>query len=203
MSTRIGLDKLHYAIMTTEDDSTTAPAYAIPVAADGVMVANINPNSSLDTLFADDGPYESAATLGNIEVEIQKAFLTPQNKADLLGHTLDSQGGVIFSDNDTPPYVAIGFRSLKANGKYKYTWLQKGRFSEPEDNNETKGDTINWQQDTINGQFVKLTFPIVVNGDAKRVWKYEIDEDGDKVDADVIAAWFDKVQLPPADAATP
>jgi phi13 family phage major tail protein len=196
MAMRIGCDHLVYAIMTTEDTAEAAPVYGIVTAAPGVMSININPNASLATAFYDDGPGESASTLGNIEVEIQKNTLTTQNKADLLGHTIDDNGGIAYADDDVPPFVAIGFRTLKSNGKYRYVWLYKGRFADPEDNNETKADSINFQSDTINGQFVKLQHPVVIGGKSKRLWKYEIDADNAEADSTTMESWFDDVTFP-------
>lgn len=200
MATRIGCDNLVYAMMTKEDTAEAAPTYGEVVKAPGVMSININPNGSLETLFADDGPMESASTLGRIEVEIQKNELTTQNKADLLGHEIDSNGAVVFGDNDVPPYVAIGFRTLKSNGKYRYVWLYKGKFTEPEDNNETKGDSINFQSDTISGQFTKLNYAYTVNGKPKRPWKYELDGDHADASEEVISKWFAAPLMPGATA---
>lgn len=200
MATRIGCDNLVYAKMTTEDTAETAPVYGDVTKAPGVMSININPNGSLETLFADDGPMESASTLGRIEVEIQKNELTTQNKADLLGHEIDANGAVVFGDSDVPPYVAIGFRTLKSNGKYRHVWLYKGKFTEPEDNNETKGDSINFQSDTISGQFTKLQYAYTVNGRTVRPWKYELDGDNESASEDTIAKWFDAPVLPGASA---
>lgn len=176
---RIGVDQLHYAICTDGDTET----WATPVALKGVITVNINPNGSQETLFADDGPYETATTTGNIEVEINKAALTMAEKAALLGHTY-SNGKLAYKATDVPPFVAIGFRTLKSNGHYRYVWLLKGKFIDPEDQNETKGDSINWQTDTINGQFLKTN----VNDN----WKVEADED-DVDAATVVAAWFTAV----------
>lgn len=201
MATRIGCDNLVYALMTTEDTATTAPAYGDVVSAPGVMSVNINPNASQDTLFADDGPMDSATTLGKIDVEIKKNELTTRNKADLLGHTIDANGGLVYGDSDVSPYVAMGFRSLKSNGNYRYVWLYKGKFIDPEDNNETKGDSINFQADTIKGQFVKLQYPQQVGDKKIRMWKYELDGDNEGASESVMKAWFDKVTLPAAGAA--
>ena len=198
MATRIGCDNLVYAKMTTEDTATTPPTYGEVVKAPGVMSININPNGSQETLFADDGPMETASTLGKIEVEIQKNELTPQNKSDLLGHEIDENGAVVYGDSDVPPYVAIGFRTLKSNGKYRYVWLYKGKFTEPEDTNETKGDGINFQADTINGQFTKLFYPYTVNGKSIRPWKYELDGDNEEASEAVMASWFNAPVLPGA-----
>lgn len=194
---RIGCDNLVYAKMTTEDTTLAAPVYGAVTAAPGVMSININPNASLATAFFDDGPGDTASTLGTIEVEIQKNTLTAANKADLLGHTLDSKGGIVYSDSDSPPWVAIGFRTLKSNGKYRYVWLYKGRFADPEDNNETKGDSINFQSDTISGQFVKLTYAVEVSaGVIKRVWKYEMDGDTPTAAVANMTGWFNTVLMP-------
>ena len=202
---RIGCDHLVYAIMTAEDTPSSAPTYGAVKPAPGVMSININPNSSLATAFFDDGPGDTAATLGNIEVEIQKNLLTAENKSDLLGHVIDTNKGVVYADEDTPPWVAIGFRTLKSNGKYRYVWLYKGRFADPEDNNETKGDNINFQAETIRGQFVKLTYPMpVALGVNKKVWKYEIDADTPDASVGAISTWFDSVTVPsPGSIAAP
>ena len=196
MATRIGCDNLVYAIQTTEDTATTAPVYAAPKAAPGVMSVNINPNASQETLFADDGPMETATTLGKIDVEIKKNELTTENKADLLGHTIDGNGGLVYGDSDVPPFVAIGFRSLKSNGNYRYVWLYKGKFTDPEDQNETKGDSINFQADTIKGQFVKLNYPVTVGGKKIRMWKCELDGDSSGASEDAMSTWFDSVKMP-------
>lgn len=199
---RIGCDNLVYALMLTEDTASTPPEYGEVKSAPGVMSVNINPNASLATAFFDDGPGDTASTLGNIEVEIQKNTLTVENKADLLGHTIDANGGVAYADDDTPPFVAVGFRTLKSNGKYRYVWLYKGRFADPEDNNETKADSINFQSDTISGQFVKLNNRLPIGPNLKRLWKYEVDSDYEAANQNTMDTWFEAVAMPNA-AVTP
>ena len=200
MATRIGCDNLVYAILTTEDTPTTPPAYAAVTPAPGVMSININPNGAQETLFADDGPMDVASTLGKIDVEIHKNELTTQNKADLLGHEIDSNGALVYSDNDVPPFVAIAFRTLKSNGNYRYVWLYKGKFNEPEDQNETKGDSINFQADTISGQFTRLNYAYTINGKSKRPWKYELDQEHatETAAAATITRWFNAPVMPGA-----
>lgn len=200
MATRIGCDHLVYAPMTTEDTVDTAPQYGEVVSAPGVMSININPNGAQETLFADDGPMETASTLGRIEVEIQKNELTVKNKSDLLGHAIDAKGGLVYGDSDIAPWHAIGFRTLKSNGKYRYVWLYKGKFTEPEDQNETKGDSINFQADTISGQFTRLNKAYTVGGKSVRPWKYEMDEDHEGHDAATITGWFSAPVFPAATA---
>ena len=196
MATRIGVSNFHYAIMSEEDTLTTPPTYDEFKSAQALMSININPNASVDTLFADDGPFETATTIGQVYVEGQKNNLSTENKADLLGKTIDAKGGLISSATDIPPWVAIAFRSLKSNGNYLYCWLYKGKFQDPEDNNETKGDSINWQSDTITGNFVRLVYEQAYQGKTIAPYKYEMDEDDETADATTIAGWFDDVVMP-------
>lgn len=204
MSTKIGCDNLVFVPMTTEDTATAAPVYGTVVRAPGVMSLNINPNGAQETLFADDGPMDTASTLGKIEVEIQKNELTTAEKAALLGHTIDAKGGLVYGASDIAPWVAIGFRTLKSNGKYRYVWLYKGKFTEPEDANETKGDSINFQNDTISGQFTRLTYEHTVtvgSGSSAvttkmRAWKYEMDADHSGADETTMSTWFSAPVMP-------
>lgn len=200
MAMKIGCDHLVYSIMQAEGDRKTPPTWGEVQDAPGVMAININPNAGQETAFFDDGPGDTATSLGAIEVEIEKNQLTTVNKADLLGHLIDEKGGLVFGGQDTPPWVAIGFRTLRSNGKYRYVWLYKGKFMEPEDNNETKGDTIDFQSETITGNFVKIDYMLKAkgkDGSTKEVqpWKYEADEENEDTE-ELINKWFDKVLLP-------
>jgi phi13 family phage major tail protein len=168
MGLKIGISDLHYAIMTS-DEADATPVYEAPVKIPGVVSVNINPNASIETLFADDGPYDSAGTLGQIEVEIVTADLDLDTQATLLGHTVTADGMLKRKADDVPPYIAIGFKSLKSNGKYRYTWLAKGKFVPSEMNVETKGDTVNFQTASITGNFLKRA--------SDNEWERHIDED--------------------------
>lgn len=193
-ATRIGCDHAVAAKLTEGADGT--PTYASIMALPGLMKMSVNPNASVDTLFYDDGPGDTAATLGKIEVEFEKNALSIEEKAYLLGHAIDSNGVLIYGASDVPPWVAIGFRALKANGTYKYVWLLKGKFSDPEESNETKGDSISFQSDTIKGQFVKLNKEYTVGGKAIKPYKTEADEEHIGTDATVLASWFTAPVLP-------
>jgi len=178
----IGLKDLHYALLTEDDD--TGVTYSTPVKIAGAIQANINPNASNDTLFADDGPMETASSLGQIELELIAADFPLEVQAALLGHTIS--GGVLKRNaNDVPPWVAIGFKSLKSNGKYRFVWLVKGKFTQPEMTHETKGDKVNFQTPTLKGNFTKR--------DNDGVWIIQTDEDATGYTASIGDSWFNQV----------
>lgn len=179
---KIGLRNLVYALLDNDptDGSTTA-TYLTPVKVPGVIQANVSTNSSSDTVFADDGPYETASTTGQISIEINLADLPLETQAAWLGSTIS--GGILLSKSgDVPPWVAIGFKTLKSNGKYRYVWYNKGKFSVPDDNNESKGDSVSFKTPTITGTFVKR--------DCDDEWRRQADEDHTDYVASIGTNWF-------------
>lgn len=191
-SVAIGLSNLHYALLETDRapktngaDDVGEIAYADPIRLAGAITANFSPNASNDTLFADDGPYDSASTLGAMTLELNVADIPASHRATLLGATYDETTGVIKdSATDTPPYVAVGCSVKKSNGADRLIWYLKGKFSVPDDNNQTKTDSINWNTPTITGNFLKR--------DYDNQWRFAVDTDdehytGSKTD---FAAWF-------------
>lgn len=176
----IGLKDVHYAMLLT-DPVTGTPTYGSPVSMAGAITASINANSSAETLFADDGPSDTASTLGEIELELNMADLSLAVQAALLGHTLVN-GILKRKSSDTPPWLAIGFRSLKSNGAYRYVWLNKGKFAVPEEEYNTKGDSIEFTTPKISGKFVKR--------DNDDEWKRETDEDVGGFNPSYVTTWF-------------
>jgi phi13 family phage major tail protein len=200
-ATRIGCDNAVGALIyeATDGTPTFGPITPLP----GLIKLTINPNTSAETLFADDGPGETASTTGKIEVEIEKANLSTLEKAFIFGHAIDINGSLVYGASDVPPWLAIGFRTMKGNGTYRYVWLYKGKFIDGEDTNETKGDSINFQTETIKGNFVRLDKSYTVAGKQVKPYKLEIDEEHPGANVNVITQWFSQVILPGVAIAAP
>jgi len=190
----VGLRNLMYAKLISDPTDGSPATYETPKPIVGAITANINPNASNETLFADDGPYETMTTLGQISVELNVADLPFEVQADLFGHSIE--GGVLIRrSGDVPPWVALGFKSLKSNGHYRYTWLAKGKFGLPEQSNETKGDSVNFQTPTATGSFVKR--------DCDDEWERHIDEDYIDYVPSMGENWFISPYGQPADTTPP
>lgn len=188
MAALIGYDMCHYAILKEDPiEKLKQAAYGVPVRVVGAITANINPNASDDTLFADNGPMESSSTLGKIELELGCADFPLEIQAELLGHEMVG-GMLVRKATDSAPFVAVGGRSLKSNGKYRYFWLLKGKMSEPEQKRETKKDKVEYQTPTLKGSFLKR--------DNDELWIVEYDEDCADFDQSIVDAWFTKVMGP-------
>lgn len=178
-SAKIGLDQLHYAIITA--DTVAALTYDTVVAFPGVMTAKVSSENDQATQYDDNGLSEVAYSRGKVTVELKVRDLDLDTHAALLGHTITA-GVMVSNVQDTPPYVALGFRSKKANGKYRYKWLLKGQFVEPDDASETLGEKIAFQNATISGTFAKTEH----NGDVERT----TDEDATGFVAATATGWF-------------
>lgn len=177
----VGLDKLYYAIMTDE----TTESYATPKAFPGAIQLNVTPTTNSATLYSDDQASEVADSLGDIQVSLNVEDVPTEIQADLLGHTVDEKGVLVKSKNDYAPYVAIGYRRRKSNGKYRYVWNYKGKFRPGAEEAKTKTDTPEFQTPTIEATFL----PRVDNGK----WQAVVNEDDEGVDATVISGWFNSV----------
>lgn len=193
-SVPIGLTNLVYCKVvsdtppTTEGGTNGAIVYDSVVRIIGAITANFSPNASNDTLFADDGPFDTASTIGAMTLELNVADLPPAQRAELLGATYDEANGIlIHTAEDVPPYVAVGMSVLKSNGAKRLIWYLKGKFSAPDDAYQTKADSINWSTPSITGNFVKR--------DADGQWKIQADTDDNAVPLATINGWFSSPNL--------
>ncbi|MFT9848517.1 major tail protein [Aneurinibacillus sp. REN35] len=184
---RVGLKDLHYALLTKDD--ATGVTYSAPKKIIGAITANVSPTTNTETLYADDGPSDVATALGEITVELNVKDLPLETQAELLGHTLGSDGVLLKNADDQAPYVAIGFRSKKSNGKDRFVWLFKGKFQPNEEEYQTREDSPSFQTPTIEGTFVKREF----DGN----WQAIGDEDATGFTAATAQAWFTKVYETP------
>ncbi|MCD8502946.1 MAG: phage tail protein [Bacillaceae bacterium] len=177
---QVGLKDLHFAILV--EDSKDVVEYEAPESLIGAINATINPTVNTQELYADDQLWESVSALGKIDVEVETAELPLKLRAKLGGHTLEN-GVLIEKSTDVAPHVALGFKSLKSNGKYRYVWLLKGVAEPMAEDYSTKADNIEHKTPKL-----KLTFmPRAHDGE----WKHTADEDTENfTGAD---DWFDHV----------
>lgn len=154
---KIGVSNFHYAKQTAEDTASTAATYDTVTAVAGTVSVEVTPSANKSTLYADNGPYETASSLGEINVSLELADLPISVQADLLGHTEDSSTHQLdYKSSDVAPYVAIMFEFLLGNGKKRCVKLYKGKFAEPSENGQTKGENVEFQTSTIEASFVQL-----------------------------------------------
>lgn len=181
MASVIGFRDIYVAVETSDG------VYDTPKKISPGTNATVTPNYQIVTQYGDDRAVEIAEAMGDIDIEIGVTDLTPDDYALLLGKTKNADGVIEDSADDTPPYLALGFRLPKNNGAFRYYWYYKGRFTPPTNTHTTKGENLEFQAQTITGKFL-------AREDGK--WRAHCDSDDVDIGAGITDAWFTKVYEP-------
>lgn len=187
----IGLDRLYYAKITEAQDGMET--FAPPVSLAKAISAELSIELAEAVLYADDGAAEVVKDFksGKLSLGVDDIGVTAAQ--DLTGAATDDNGVLISASENIGDPVAIGFRALKPDGKYRYFWLYKVKFGIPATNLQTKGDNITFQTPTIEGTVMRRN---KLDGLGKHPWKAEVTEGGTGVIEETITGWFSEVYEP-------
>ena len=165
---KIGLDNVVIAELLA-DDGTNVPQYGEVIPLRGAVTASVNPNSSVETDYADNGAFFVTGNRANTEMSLELTNVAPATLAKMLGQTRVN-GITQERPLDQAPYFALGFRvwigGTDENGNkiFEYFWYSKGKFSVPESGGNTKADSIEFQHISLTAQFVPTLYSPDGNG---------------------------------------
>ena len=187
----IGFDKLYYAKITEAEDGEET--YAVPSLLAKAMKAELSIELAEAVLYADDGAAEVIKDFksGTLSLGVDDIGVTAAQ--DLTGAATDDNGVLISATENAGAPVAVGFRAMKPDGKYRYFWLYKVKFGIPDTNLETKGDSITFQTPTIEGTVMRRN---KLDALGRHPWKAEATEGNAGVPAETITGWFGQVYEP-------
>ena len=189
----IGIEKLYVAVQTKDD--STGLTYNTPKYYSGIQTLTIKPKQNTEKLYAENMLWDQATTLDSVDVEIDVADLTSAQRAELLGQTVASGGGVYAAGSDIAPYVAVLYKATLRNGGHRYGILYKGAFQLPEDNLEGQQGKVKFQAPKV-----KATFQTTKNN---LMWEYHIDTTDPNCPVDLETTWFNTVTIPGGDSTAP
>jgi phi13 family phage major tail protein len=187
----IGLDKLYYAEIT--EAANGEETYGTPQVLAKAISADLSVELAEAILYADDGAAEIVKEFKSGTLSLGVDDIGTDAAQDLTGATLDTNGVLVSSGEDTGKPVAVGFRAQKSNGNYRYFWLYRIKFGLPATNLATKGDSISFSTPTIEGTVMRRN---KVDGNGKHPWKSEVTEGNTGVAASTLASWFTTVYEP-------
>lgn len=182
---RVGLRNVVFAVMEDGTDlEGSAPTYGtVKASVEAIDVQISHNNADPDVQYADDVESDVLYPDPEIKMTLEVKELPLADQATMLGHTIDSKGVMVEKADPKPPYLAMGFKSKKRNGKDRYVWYLKGRAAPLEETYHTEeGKTITRQTDKVVLTFIKRTFDSHVS--------YKVDEDNPSF-ADAKATFFD------------
>ena len=186
----IGMDSLFYAKIT--EDAQGHESYAVPKVLAKAIKADMNIELAEADLFADDALAHAVKLFRGGTLTLGVEDIGREIAADLTGATVDDNGVLIAASEDSGYLVAVGFRALKPNNKYRYFWCYRVKFAVPSTNLQTKGDSIQFQTPQIQGTIMRRSKP---DAQGRHPWKAEVTE-GEPGTTEVITGWFNKVYEP-------
>ncbi|AMQ71819.1 MULTISPECIES: major tail protein [Bacillus amyloliquefaciens group] len=145
---RTGLDGIQYGVLGENEKAEDRKKMP------GAIEAKLDVSSELTPLYADDGIYAvKSSGVSETKLELNLADLTTEMKRTLLGVPVVS-GIELYHKDLEPPYVCITWRQKHHEKGYVYYALLKGKFGIPSAEGKTKEDKVDYQTDTIEGQFL-------------------------------------------------
>ena len=182
MARQIGLKDIHIALLTSDDN--TEAAYEAPVKLERAVSAKLSPKVNSENIYSDDSVEDVIASFDSVEVEIELNQLSLTSRAKLQGAKV-IKGVLIEGKDDLAPTLALGFKSKKHNGKYRYVWLLKGKFELAGDEYDTEAEKPQPKSSKLKGTFYSRDF----DGN----FRFIADEDEPLIDTAIITAWFTAV----------
>ena len=155
---KIGLTNFRYSLLTEAEDGT--PSYAGPLTPGKAISCSVDITNNDATLYADDSIAESDTSFqgGTVTIGIDDEDTTTM--ANLLGHSVNSETGAMTRNvDDIAPYVGFGriiTKMVQGAYKYKVEFLYKVKFSEPSQEDNTKGDTVEFGTTEMEGVVAAL-----------------------------------------------
>lgn len=165
---KIGLDNFRFGLLTEAQDGTAT--YGAATKPGKAITCNVSISNNDAKLYADNVVAESDTSFqsGTVTMGIDEDDLATQ--ATLLGHQI-TDGNIVRNANDVAPYVGLGRIVTKmVNGVYKYKveFLCKVKFGEPSQEDNTKGESVEFGTVQIEGTVSTLT-----NGDWSRAQTFD------------------------------
>lgn len=157
VSSTIGLKNVVIAPLTVDTESTLT--YGSLQLMAGAIEATVTPdNADPEIQFADDIEFDTIYADPELSFKLKMADIPLQIQEILFANTVDDNGVLIRTAQDKPPYFAVGFKSEKSNGKYRFVWLYKVRAKPMTETFATKeGKTVNRQTPEVEFTAIKRT----------------------------------------------
>ena len=153
---KIGLRNFLFGILTEQEDGTAT--YGVAQKPAKAISCKVDISNNDASLYADDALAESDTSFQSGTVTLGIDDEDDQMLATLLGHTITG-GEIERNATDFAPYVGLGRIITKMVGgvyKYKVEFLRKVKFSEPSQENDTKGESLEFGTSEIEGQVSAL-----------------------------------------------
>lgn len=134
-----GLRNVYIAFLT---EGATAPAYSTPVHIPGAVALKLDPQGSTDNFYADDTVWYTGVSNTGFSGNMDFYGDVPADViSQMLGETVDSNGGVYGTTDDVPKPFALVFE-VQGDAAARRTVYYHVTAARASDDNSTKEDKI-------------------------------------------------------------
>ena len=157
VSSTVGLKNMVIAPVTA--DAETATTYGDLQRVAGAIEATITPeNNDPDIQYFDDVEGDVLYPDPELTFKTKLADLPLIVQEMIFSNKIDDNGVLVRTASDRPPYFAVGFKSEKSDGTFRYVWLFKVRAKPVTENYATKeGTNVTRQTGEIEWTAIKRT----------------------------------------------
>jgi len=155
---KIGIKSLTYAVYST-GGAGGAITYTGGTMLDDYMIrADLSEEREDVKFYADDHQIDSENAMTGLSLSLELAGMTDNLDQKLLGHVSGTSPELNVTDAEAP-FVGVGFiRKERHKGTVTYHayWIYKIRFSKDSDSTQTKGESTDFQTETLTGNAVSV-----------------------------------------------
>ena len=157
VSSTVGLKNMVLAPLTV--DTEAAVTYGALQLVAGAIEATITPeNTDPEIQYADDIEFDVLYPDPELSFKTKMADIPLAIQETIFGNAIDDNGVLVRASVDKPPYYAVGFKSEKSNGTYRFVWLYKVRAKPVTETYATKeGGTVTRQTGEVEWTAIKRT----------------------------------------------
>ena len=180
---KFGIKNVYYAKAT--DDGTGKLSYEKPVAMPGARSISLSASGEVSNWYADNVVFFSVAASNGYEGDLVLAMIPDSFRTEILGETLDENGGFYVEKSDVPTVEFALLFQFEGDVSATRHCMYRCTATRPEVSSSTVEDTVEPQEQTITITAMPRISDSIVKSRCP-------------ADASAYANWFTAVQEPAA-----
>jgi phi13 family phage major tail protein len=107
------------------DDTKSAVTYGTVKPFSSARQVQLSPTLAAGEIFGDGVKEKSMSKITGYDLTLDVNKIQVDVRAEILGHTINSEGKLIIGGDDQPEYFAIGYEIEQTGNKRELVWLLK------------------------------------------------------------------------------
>ena len=145
-----GVDQFYYGVLNEEENGTSGTPERVKF----TQNITVEAPQEIARAYGDNKVAEIATSNQPVTVSGQFHKLPLEDRVAILGLEQTEDGLTGYGGTDNPPYVGAVFAKTHEDKSIEWVGLPKGKFMKPSQEVNTKEDTVEFGNDTIEAEFI-------------------------------------------------